>query len=68
MIYRKCTMVAIYKYRFFGVVGSNSLEVLRWMPMDSRLLTPIMLVTKMTHEMIPQRKQNMLLFPENKIS
>ena len=49
MIYGKCTMVTIYKYLHFGVVGSNTLEVLRWMAMDSRLLTSIMLDTKTIH-------------------
>jgi hypothetical protein len=42
-------MVPIYKYRSFGVVGSNNEEVLRWTAMGSQLLTSTMLVTKMTH-------------------
>ena len=50
MIYEKCTIVTIYKFWYFSVVGSDTLEVLRWMAMDSRLLISIMLVTKMTHE------------------
>ena len=57
MIYRKCTIVTIYKFQYFGVVGSNTLEVLRWMPMDSRLLTSIMLVTKMTHGYLLHKSQ-----------
>jgi hypothetical protein len=68
MIYGNCTMVSRYKSQSFGVVGSNTQKVLRWMAMGSPLLTSPCIIASQVAQVLyvadPTKMKKYVVVPE----